>query len=226
MPSPSIHEGVLGEVAGDDPVRLLCQEAIAVARRAAEKSRTAAIAIHADTTLPEGGRHVQSAGIAFRVIKACLPLLDRARENVETALTALRAKTAGPPKDTSISGHMQAAELRALLASLNGKARLDTIAKSLAEGDDSLAAAALHASRFLTGLSEVEQNHVRQLWAQKRMPEALARLKILEADLDHLQRTGNLLLGFQVKCADPVILASARSHQEAAAAAVKAADLN
>jgi hypothetical protein len=92
------------------------------------------------------------------------------------------AFTAGPEPDTSIKGNMIAAELRNLPASQNGKRRLDMIAKSLAEGDDSLAAAALYASRFLTGMTQTEQEHVRQQWAQKRQPDALARLKVLEAD--------------------------------------------
>jgi hypothetical protein len=78
-------------------------------------------------------------------IRAALPLIDRARQNAETATNALKIKTAGPERDTSISGHMLAGELRNLLASKNGKQRLDMIAKSLAEGDDSLAGAALSA---------------------------------------------------------------------------------
>jgi hypothetical protein len=86
-----------------------------------------------------------------------------------------------------------------------------------------LAAAALHASRFLTGLSVVEQEHVRMQWATRRQPEAMARLKVLESDLDHLQRTGQLLIGFQMKCSDPVILSAARKNQDAARAAIAAA---
>jgi hypothetical protein len=222
-PSPSINELVLGPVANDDPVRLLVMEAIKSARVAAEKSRAASVAIHGNSTLPEGARHVQAADVAFKTVRNCLPLMDKARESLQTAIIACKAKTCGPLKDTSISGHMQAAELRQLLASMSGKNRLDTIAKSLAEGDDSLAGAALHASRFLTGLSEIEQEHVRQLWAQKRVPEVVARLKVLESDHEHLYRAGQLLLGFQTKCSDPAILAQAKAHQENARAATAAA---
>ena len=118
---------------------------------------------------------------------------------------------------------MLASELRQLLASQTGKARLDMIAKSLAEGDDSLVAAALHASRFLTGLTEIEQQHVRQQWATRRQPEALARLKKLESDLDHLQRAGQLLIGYQLKCSDSTILAAAKRNSENARAAIAAA---
>lgn len=150
-------------------------------------------------------------------------LIDRARTNAETEVNRLREKTKGPPPDTSISGHMLASEQRSLLASQTGKARLDMIAKSLAEGDDSLAAAALHASRFLTGLTVVEQEHVRMQWAIRRQPEALARMKRLESDLDHLNRAGSLLIQFQLKCADPVILSAARKNQDAARAAIAVA---
>jgi hypothetical protein len=81
----------------------------------------------------------------------------------------------------------------------------------------------LHASRFLTGLTEVEQAHVQLQWATRRQPEALARMKRLESDLDHLQRAGQLLIGYQLKCSDPAILAAARKNQEAAQAAIAAA---
>jgi hypothetical protein len=81
---------------------------------------------------------------------------------------ALRLKTSGPERDTSISGHMVGAELRSLLASVTQQAPLTAISKSMDEGDDSLASAALHASRFLTGLSAVEQDHIRQQWATRR----------------------------------------------------------
>jgi predicted nucleic acid-binding protein len=110
-----------------------------------------------------------------------------------------------------------------IMTDKSGTERLEMIAKGLSEGDDSLAAAALHASRFLTGLTEVEQEHVRQQWATRRQPEALARMKRLETDLDHLERAGQLLLAYQLKCSDPVILATARRNQDAARAAVAAA---
>jgi hypothetical protein len=61
------------------------------------------------------------------------------------------------------------------------------------------------------------------MWAQKRQPEALARMKVLEKDLEHLERAGSLLIQFQVRCSDPAILAAARKNQEAARAAVAAA---
>jgi hypothetical protein len=72
-------------------------------------------------------------------------------------------------------------------------------------------------------LTQLEQEDVRLQWAQKHQPEAMARLKILESDLAHLERTGSLLIGYQLKCSDPLILASARKNSEAARAAVAAA---
>lgn len=223
FPSPSISEGALGGVADGDNVRTLAREALKGARMSAERSRVAAIAIHANANLTEGSRHVQAAAIAAQVIALALPMLDRARSNLENALTALREKVKGPPRDQSISGHMQAAELRALLASLPATERLSTIAKSLAEDDDSLASSAIHASRFLTGLSEIDQAHVARQWAVRRQPEALKRIEVLEKDLEHLERAGSLLLAFQFKCSDPLILDSARKNAERHAAAVKAA---
>jgi hypothetical protein len=79
-------------------------------------------------------------------------------------------KTKGPAVDGSVKGNMQYAEIRSTLASMTGKDRISAITKSLEENDDSLVAAALDASRFLTNLTVTEQAHMRELWAQKRMP--------------------------------------------------------
>src|ERR1700730_11793622 len=83
---------------------------------------------------------------------------------------ALRMKTKGTAVDGSVKGNMQYAEIRSTLASMTGKDRMSAITKSLEENDDSLVAAALDASRFLTNLTVTEQAHIRELWAQKRMP--------------------------------------------------------
>jgi hypothetical protein len=152
-----------------------------------------------------------------------LPLLDKARTTLETAITALKERLKGPEVRTGMADLMLAGELRNLLASQSGKARIDMIAKSLAEGDDTLAGAALNASRFLTGMSETDMAHVRGLWAQKRKPEELARLRQLEGDLDHLARCGKLVLGWQQQCADQGIVQAARKGMAATAAAIQAA---
>jgi hypothetical protein len=95
---------------------------------------------------------------------------DQDRTTIETAINAFRMKTKGPAVDGSVKGNMQYTEIRSTLASMTGKDRMSAITKSLEENDDSLVAAALDASRFLTNLTVTEQTHIRELWAQKQMP--------------------------------------------------------
>ncbi|PZR86841.1 MAG: hypothetical protein DLM68_09245, partial [Hyphomicrobiales bacterium] len=71
--------------------------------------------------------------------------------------------------------------------------------------------ASLDASRFLTGMPPVAQAHIRAMWAQKRMPAEVARIKVLEA-AEHLNRGGTLLIDYQRKCADQVIVAQAKAR--------------
>jgi hypothetical protein len=226
LPSPSIHEGALGDVDASDGPRSFCQEALRALRLAAEKSRVATLAVHGDLTRSNGAQHVDAHRASYQISHQVLPLVDRAAETLRTAINGLKMKTQGPAEDVSVRGNMQAAELRQLLAGMTQQARLAAISKSLAEGDDSLAAAALHASRFLTGLSEIEQQHVRMQWAEKRRPAELKRIKQLESDLVHLERAGKLLIAFQQKCADQNIVLAAQKSRAAADAAVKAAGLN
>jgi hypothetical protein len=75
-------------------------------------------------------------------------------------------------------------------AAMTGKDRMAAISKSLEENDDSLVSGALDVIRFLTNLAKVEQDHVREQWRRKRIPEECARIEMLEKDLVHLERAG------------------------------------
>jgi hypothetical protein len=145
---------------------------------------------------------------------------------VRTAINALRMKLAGPVEDVTARGVAQAAEIRKVLAGMTQKDRLAATAKSMAEGDDSLASAVLHASRYLSGLSELEQQHVRNQWCERRKPDELKRIKQLESDLVHLERAGKLVMAFQLKMSDQAIVAAAQKSRAAADAAIKAAGLH
>jgi hypothetical protein len=57
-----------------------------VARLAGRAGRVAALAIHSDQTLSNGGQHVKANDVSFRVTHAALPVIDRARETLSTAI--------------------------------------------------------------------------------------------------------------------------------------------
>ena len=99
---------------------------------------------------------------------------------------------------------------------MTGKDRMAAISKSLEENDDSLVRGALDVSRFLTNLTKVEQDHVREQWRRKRMPAECARIEMLEKDLVHLERAGKILIGWEQRGADPAILAPAKQSQQLA----------
>jgi hypothetical protein len=219
--SPSINEGALGPVDDTDVTRVRTHEAMKGLRLAAEKARSACLAVHGNPDISEGARHVQAEAISFKLTNQSLPFVDKAREALEGQIAKLREVTKGPVTKTDIQSLMLQTELRNFMASMSGKARLDVIAKSLAEGDDSLAASALSASRFLTGLTALEVEHVRLQWAQRRVPDQLARLKALEADLQHLNCAGSLLIQWQRTCADRNIVQAAKARQAATAAAIQ-----
>ena len=219
-PSPSIDGAVIGLVEPGDATRGKVAEALGAAKLAAHRSREAAIAIHGDATLSEGGRHVKSNEVSYKTTHAALPHLDAAGVAIEMELIRLRAKTKGPPVDGSVKANMQYAERRSALAAMTQEARMKANLGSLDEGDDMLVCAALDASRFLTGLSKIEQAHIRELWAQKRLPAEVACISLLEKDAERLRRAGSLLISFQQKCADQSIIAAARASADAATAAI------
>jgi hypothetical protein len=85
-PSPSMSEEILGPVAADDPAVQLVWQALKNIRLAAHGAHRAALAIHQDDTMSETGRHLKAAETAHKVIKPALPMVDRARENLQTAM--------------------------------------------------------------------------------------------------------------------------------------------
>lgn len=226
LPSPSIHELALGAVEGNDPTRLLVQEAIRSCRMAAERARVACLAIHSDMTLSNGGQHVQANEVSYKLTHAALPIVDRARENMQTAINALKKKTSGPVAETGMAALMTAAEIRSILASMTPDNRMAAILTSMKENDDALACAALSTSQYLTGMTQLDQDRIRFEWAVLRKPDELERIKRLEKDMDALELAGKLLISFQRKCADQGIVATAAKSRAVREAAVKSAGLN
>jgi hypothetical protein len=107
-------------------------------------------------------------------------------------------------------------EIGSAFAAMTGKDRMAAISKSLEENDDSLVSGALDISRFLTNLTKVEQDHVREQWRRKRMPAECARIEMLEKGLVHLERAGKILICWELRCADPAIVAAAKQSQQLA----------
>jgi hypothetical protein len=223
LPSPSMSEGVIENVAPNDYIRNGIVEALRGVRLAAEGSRNASVAIFGDMTLSEGGKHVKANEVTYRITNAALPAVDRARQNLETELTRLRTKTNAPAIDNSVKSIHMATELRARLAAMSQADRLAAIQRSINAGDDTVVAAVLEGALILTGLSEIEREHVRQQWRRKRLPDECHRVDQLEKDKVHLDRGGTLLMSYQRKCADPVIVEAAKKSQQAATAAIAAA---
>lgn len=75
----------------------------------------------------------------------------------------------------------------------------------------------------MTGLTAAERDHVRQLWARKRLPDECKRIDLLEKDMTHLERAGSLLIGYQLKMADQFIVTAAKKSSDAAQKAIAAA---
>jgi hypothetical protein len=88
---------------------------------------------------------------------------------------------------------------------------------------DAVVEAALGASGFLTGLSTMEQDHIRQTWRQKRWPDEMKRIEQLESDAEHLARSGQIVVSYPTKCADPSVLATAKASLAAVQKAIASA---
>jgi hypothetical protein len=150
-----------------------------------------------------------------------LPVIDsiaKAQKVYETELTELRKKLAGPVIEAS---ELQIAEVRSKLAGLPATMRFTKISQSIDKGSDLLVAATLSCDSFLSDfLSEAEKSVTLEKWQRARMPEDYARLKTLESDSEHLERTGRLLENWQRSCFNSSISArdiiQARPNQRGA----------
>jgi hypothetical protein len=66
------------------------------------------------------------------------------------------------------------------------------------------------ASRLMTDfLTDTEVSVIRDRWASLRFPDEAARLKVLESDLVHIERTAKILQSYQHACSGPAIVAPA-----------------
>jgi hypothetical protein len=223
MPSPSIDERGLGEIPAGDYPGELAKEACRNLRLAAESSYQAAVAIHADMTLPEGARHVQADAVSLKATGRALPIADHAHRAMETEIAKLKLKISAPPVDSTPKGIGLASEIRQALKSMAAGERRTAIAKGISDGDDSIVGAIATAPGMLTGLSPVEVSTYVGQWSAKKFPAEIARLRDLEKKLAFLEKAGSLLIGYQRTMSAGAILQEAKKFQQASADAQRAA---
>jgi hypothetical protein len=190
-PSPSISELAIGEFDPNDHIVAGAYEALKSCRVAGEGVTAACRAVHADTTLSEGARHVSAADVAHKVISRPLPLIDAAGSKVSAKIVRIENKIKQPPIDNTIRAVQVATELRLFLRDSTDTARRATITKSLESGDDQILSAIL--SPCLSGLSQVEVDGFALMWRQRKFPAELKRIAQLEKVSKALYLGGQLL---------------------------------
>jgi hypothetical protein len=130
--------------------------------------------------------------------------LERAQRAYEREIAERKTIVAGPTIEVS---EIRQTEIRSKLSGLPAAKRVAAIARSIERGDDSVAASVLNVDRLMSDfLSDLEVERVRSLWAQTRHPDDVARLAVLETDLEHIERTGNILISYQRACAGPSVV--------------------
>ena len=180
------------------------------------------MAYHSDTNLTPGAAALKAEETAFKLTHAALPNFDRAREQLETEITRLKAKTNAPPADTSARGNFMATEIRQRLVNMDQAKRMTEITKAINAGPsgDAVVEAALGASGFFTGLTPAEQDHIRLTWRHRRYPDEMQRIATLEKDAKALALGGEIVMTYPTKCADRGVLAEAKASMAAVAKAI------
>lgn len=79
---------------------------------------------------------------------------------------------------------------------------------------------------MLSGMTQLEIDHTRELWRRKRLPAECTRIDELEKARVHLERGGSLLVSYSTKMADADIVQAAKASRDKANAAVAAAMLH
>lgn len=222
-PSPSMDERALGDFDPNDILLQFAHETLKAVRVAAQGCTAACRAIHADTSVSEGGRHVAASEFSFKLSQRALPLVDRANGKFSAEIARLETKIKAPPIDTTIRAVQLATELRLFLRDASQDDRRREITRSLESGDDQTMSAILSGPAMLSGLSPADVEVYRTVWQRKRFPNEVARIAQLERAGSAVNLGGTLLLSHQLKMAAPAIVAEAKKFREASAAAVRQA---
>jgi hypothetical protein len=202
--SPSINPEILGAVPPRDKVRQLAVTALTIANRQAEAACHGSRQIHSDAALPAPDRHRRADSFATTALMPCLDPIEKARRTYEKELAGLREKLARPAEISEI----KQTEIRSKLAGLPAIDRVRAIIRSIEKGNDDVASSVLNGDRLLTDfLTDTEESVIRDTWGRVRFPDEAARVKVLESDLSHLERTSRILVSYQRECAGPSIVA-------------------
>jgi hypothetical protein len=145
----------------------------------------------------------------------------RAQRNTMEKLGAKLAALDNTLKGPTSSNHLLMTEIRTTLANMPREERRKHILANV--GDKEVMAAVLRCPAFLAALSPEEQQDFRQQWAVKAMPEELAHRNELARALDHVERAGKLLVGYQVSLYSGHLIRAAEETSAKVAAATAAA---
>lgn len=222
-PSPSISELAIGAFDPNDHLVCAAFEALKSCRVAAHSTHAACTAVHSDTTLSEGARHVSAADVAGKVTARPLPLVDRAGSALQAEIARLENKIKAPAADTTIKGVNLSHEIRLYLRDQTPAEKRKQITRSIEAGDDSVISAILSAPAMLSGLSSQEIEAFALMWRTRKFPAELKRVAYLEKVSKALYLGGQLLVGYGQKMANPGIVAEARRFQKTTSDAIRAA---
>lgn len=177
-------------------------------------------AARADPTMTPAAALVKSQEFADQSFKTLAARFDGASANLKTVIAGIEQEFSAPIE--SKAGTMMSSELRAYVAKLPQKQRLDFVMGAIKDDDARLITAVLGAPSYLSGLKPEMMPVLRQMYFEHHQPVQAKRLKAAKAGLDHLGARAPLLFKALAKAVG-ADRATVERHRTAAARTASAA---
>lgn len=146
-------------------------------------------------TLNDAAKLIQVDDFASKKMERALRSLDAARTKLEQGIHFIEGELAVPLQSKAAQSVSQ--EIRAHIKSLSPKDRHEFIQARIDAQDETTISAALGAPGYLSGLDDKFQQVYTRFWNEQRQPEKSARLKVMTAARDKLDRdSGKVLTAF------------------------------
>ena len=174
--------------------------------------------------MTEAARHRAVRDQTTKIVKPSLDGFVKARDKVQSTIAELQRITAGPPAPRDAREQLSANAIVAALAGMDATKRSEAIVSAINDGNDSVVAAVLSLPAFVSGLAPVEHQQLREQYRRGRRPEECRRIDYLQSALQHLDRGGQLLVGFGFTLYSDAVVKEGEASERAAREALEGGD--
>jgi DNA-binding phage protein len=194
--SPSLHPANITGIAGYEEHKAYLQHSVTAvdsAYQAVEHVMEARKKLALDESRTPKARVLMAAQMADKYMDQLQRMFESSWNQLTKGIDHSELQLSKPLEEYAGIGNV-ASEIRAHLKSMTAGERVKFLGEALERGDEKTLKSVLGAPSYLSGMSELEQQHITRNYHSKNNPQMAQRVELMKQVRDKLERVRPVLL--------------------------------